>query len=102
MFSPRRFLTLAAAVLALVALPAAADAATKASTSESSLLHAINGVRAAHGLHPLSFDRTLTRAARAHTQEMSSHGVFEHGAFSARMHQFGVRGPFVGENLAWG
>jgi uncharacterized protein YkwD len=102
MFSPRRFLILAAAVIALVALPAAADAATKASSSESALLSAINGVRAAHGLRPLTFDSTLTLAARAHTREMSSNGVFAHGAFTTRMHQFHVRGPFVGENLAWG
>jgi uncharacterized protein YkwD len=93
---------LAAAAIALVAFPAAAGAATKASTSETALLKEINVVRTAHGLQALRFDATLTRAARAHTAAMSSTGTFQHGAFRDRMLQFGVRGPFIGENLAWG
>jgi uncharacterized protein YkwD len=102
MHSPRAVLTLAAAAFALVAFPAAAGAATKASTSETALLKEINIVRAAHGLHVLRFDPTLTRAARAHTSAMSNTGTFAHGAFQTRMVRFGVRGPYVGENLAWG
>jgi uncharacterized protein YkwD len=98
----RQILIVAAAVSAIVAFPAAAAASSKASTSETALLNEINHVRAAHGLHALVFDPTLARAARAHTAEMSSTGVFEHGSFQTRMLQFGVHGPLVGENLAWG
>ncbi len=33
---------------------------------------------------------------------MTRTGTFSHGAFASRMVRFHVRGPFVGENLAWG
>jgi uncharacterized protein YkwD len=102
MNSPRRILIVAAAAFALVAFPAAAGAATKASASETALLNEINVVRTTHGLHALVFDATLTRAARAHTFEMTSTGAFAHGAFQTRMLHFGARGPLLGENLAWG
>jgi uncharacterized protein YkwD len=86
---------------ALLALPGAAGAAGRTS-SESSLLQAINRVRAAHHLHALRYEPTLARAARAHSAEMLRDDTFAHGAFSSRMIRFGVHGPFVGENLAWG
>jgi uncharacterized protein YkwD len=47
-------------------------------------------------------DATLTRAARSHSSEMLRGNYFAHGAFRNRMLSFRVRGPFVGENLAWG
>jgi uncharacterized protein YkwD len=98
----RNVLMLVAAASALVAFPAAAGAATKASTSETALLKEINNVRAAHGLQSLTFDPVLAQAARAHTLAMSGSGTFAHGDFRTRMLQFHVAGPFVGENLAWG
>jgi len=88
----------ALATLALV-LPATAAAA---STSETSLLHEMNRVRAEHGLAPLRFDSHLQRAARAHSREMIATDTFSHGAFGSRMLLFAVTGSVAGENLAWG
>jgi uncharacterized protein YkwD len=99
--TPRTLVALAAAVAALV-VPAAASAASTLSAPETALLKEINRVRAAHGLGTLAYDPALTRAARAHTQAMTSANVFTHGAFRTRMVQFRVAGPQVGENLAWG
>lgn len=102
MFSARRNSVLAGlAAAALLALPAVAGASTQTS-SESSLLQAINRVRVAYHLRALRYDATLARAARAHSAEMLRAGTFAHGAFTSRMIHFGVHGPFAGENLAWG
>lgn len=70
--------------------------------TEISLLRAVNAVRVAHGLSALRVDPTLERAARAHTSEIMRTGAFTHGNFAARMAQFHIRGPAMGENLAWG
>jgi uncharacterized protein YkwD len=83
-------------------LTASGALASTRSTAENSLLSAVNATRTAHGLRPLSVDGTLTRAARAHSLEMIRGGYFAHGDFRGRMLAFHVRGPFVGENLAWG
>lgn len=95
--------TVAAALAAgaLLALPAVAGASSM-SGSEASLLREINRVRVAHGVPALHYDAALARAARAHSLEMARKGYFTHGAFASRMVRFGVHGPFVGENLAWG
>ena len=96
----RTWLALAVAAAAL-AFPAA-GAAGGLTASESSLLKEINRVRAAHGLRTLRYDAGLARAARAHSRDMTREGYFAHGDFAPRMVRFHVRGPFVGENLAWG
>jgi uncharacterized protein YkwD len=83
-------------------LTASGALAQTRSTAEISLLRAVNATRTAHGLRPLSVDSTLTRAARAHSLEMLRGGYFAHGDFHGRMVAFHVRGPFAGENLAWG
>jgi uncharacterized protein YkwD len=69
---------------------------------ERTLLDAINSVRVANGLAGLRIDPRLERAARSHSRDMLRRGYFSHGAFTRRMVAFGVRGPSVGENLAWG
>jgi uncharacterized protein YkwD len=66
------------------------------------LLSAMNEARAAHGLSPLRLDPKLQRAARAHSSDMIRRQYFAHGPFLSRLARFGVRGPRVGENLAWG
>ena len=86
-------------VTLLVAAPATA---APMSSGERSVLAEMNRVRAQHGLAPLRFDRTLQRAARAHTRSMVSRNVFAHGDFASRMRRFGARGPYLAENLAWG
>ena len=86
-------------VVLLVAAPATA---APMSSGERSVLAEMNRVRAQHGLAPLRFDRTLQRAARSHTRTMVSRNVFAHGDFASRMRQFGVRGRYLAENLAWG
>jgi uncharacterized protein YkwD len=86
-------------VVLLVAAPATA---APMSSGERSVLAEMNRVRAQHGLAPLRFDRTLQRAARSHTRSMVSRNVFAHGDFASRMRQFGVRGHYLAENLAWG
>jgi uncharacterized protein YkwD len=83
-------------------LTASGALAATQSSAEISLLRAVNGTRTAHGLRPLSLDATLTRAARAHSVEMLRGGYFAHGNLHGRMVAFHVRGPFIGENLAWG
>lgn len=98
---PVRFFVFAVAAAALAALPAVSGASVR-SSARASLLHEINRVRVAHGLRPLAYDRTLERAAQAHTDDMARRGYFAHGNLGARMIRFHVRGPIAGENLAWG
>ena|ERR671935_2108924 len=96
----RRVLTWAVPLAASLILAATGEAATL-TRSESSLLTAMNAVRAAHGLRPLRFDARLEGAARRHSRAMLRTGVFAHGAFTARIRSVGVRTPRIGENLAW-
>ncbi|HEX9349783.1 MAG TPA: CAP domain-containing protein [Gaiellaceae bacterium] len=62
----------------------------------------MNAVRAANGAPPLRTGAALTRAARAHSVDMARRGYFDHGDFVQRLRRFGVRMPYVGENLASG
>jgi uncharacterized protein YkwD len=87
---------------AFIALAAAAPAGAGVTAAEHALLQEMNQARAAHGLRPLTLDVTLQRAARAHSLDMLRRDYFAHGPFASRILRFGVRGPIVGENLAWG
>ena len=95
------FVAFATVFCALLLVPAGL-AASKLSQAESGLLQAVNTTRAAHGLRPLQLDPALTAAARSHSSEMLRGDYFAHGDFRGRMLGFHVRGPVVGENLAWG
>ena len=97
-----RLLTLFAVVFCAFGLVSTASARPTLSRSEASILSAVNATRASYHLAPLRIDAALQRAARAHTSEMIRSGTFAHGAFSTRMRIFHVRGPRMGENLAWG
>ena len=88
-------------VLAAI-LVSSAFAATPAPRSEEALLRAMNLARTSRGLRPFRLDAKLQSAARAHSLEMFRYGYFGHGAFGRRLSSFGVRGPTIGENLAWG
>ena len=89
------------AVLALVVV-SSAFGARSSPQSEDALLRAMNQARTSRGLRPLRLDRKLRTAARSHSLEMLRYGYFGHGAFGRRLTSFGVQGPFIGENLAWG
>jgi uncharacterized protein YkwD len=69
---------------------------------EYAIVRTMNAVRTAHGLRPLRTGTALTRAARAHSVDMVRRNYFDHGAFVQRLRRFGVRMPYVGENLASG
>jgi uncharacterized protein YkwD len=69
---------------------------------ELAIIRVINTVRATHGVPPLRFGRALSRAARSHSRDMARRGYFDHGPFVQRLRRFGVRAPYVGENLASG
>jgi uncharacterized protein YkwD len=72
------------------------------SSSESSLLRAMNAVRASHGLARLRIDSRLEAVARLHSVDMLRHNYFAHGAVSARLNGSGAAGPIFGEDLAYG
>jgi uncharacterized protein YkwD len=69
---------------------------------EYAIVRAMNAVRGLNGAPPLRVGRALTRAARSHSADMARRGYFDHGAFVQRLRRFGVRAPYVGENLAYG
>jgi uncharacterized protein YkwD len=62
----------------------------------------MNQARAQHGVAPLRIDLRLERAARAKSRSMLRTGTFAHGDFQRRLTSYRVRGPYYGENLAWG
>ena len=66
------------------------------------IVRVMNSIRATNGVPPLRIGRALSRAARAHSVDMARRGYFDHGAFVQRLRRFGVRAPYVGENLASG
>ena len=102
MRSPTQVAALCAAVLVALWVVSGSSAAQFSRASESGILNAMNQVRVAAGLRPLSFDGKLHAAARAHSADMIRRGYFGHGAFSRRMDGFHVHAKTVGENLAWG
>ena len=94
---------LVAFVAFLIFLALAATASARGlSAPESSLLRAVNGVRASRGLAPLRLDYSLERVARSHSVSMLRGRYFSHGSFAARLRASGAAGPIFGEDLAWG
>ena len=69
---------------------------------ELAIVRVMNTVRATNGVPPLRIGPALSRAARAHSVDMVRRGYFDHGPFVQRLRRFGVRAPYVGENLASG
>ena len=87
----------------LLGLSAGAGAAQASPTpAEAALLQAMNQARAQHGVAPLRIDRRLEAAARAKSRTMLRTGTFAHGNFQRRLSSYRARGPYFGENLAWG
>ena len=80
----------------------AASAGARPTPAELDLLRTMNQARAQHGVGPLRIDLRLESAARAKSRAMLRTGRFAHGDVRRRLASFGVRGPYFGENLAWG
>jgi uncharacterized protein YkwD len=75
---------------------------TTPTPGEVAIVRVMNTIRATNGVPPLRIGRLLSRAARAHSVDMVRRGYFDHGPFVQRLRRFGVRAPYVGENLASG
>ena len=90
------------AAVGLVQAAVAAPDATALTQRERSLLAAVNGVRASHGLRPLRIDPKLQSVARSYSATLLRTGQFTHGDMARRVAGSGARGPAFGENLAWG
>jgi uncharacterized protein YkwD len=78
-----------------------------ASAWKQHLLMRINHYRAAHGVHRLRVGPHLSRAARAHSNDMAAHRMLSHSSSSGtnwltRLRAYGFRGSWAGENLAVG
>ena len=82
--------------------PRASDGVAAPTPAELAVVRAINMVRTTDGAPPLRIGRALTRAARAHSVDMARRDYFDHGPFVQRLRRFGVRAPYIGENLASG
>jgi uncharacterized protein YkwD len=94
--------------------PAAATARSRAVEQrdpglEQAIIHEVNRLRQARGLHPLAASAPLQAAAAFQTRDMIERGYFEHerqgSTFSGRLRRFYPITPgktwTVGENLAW-
>jgi uncharacterized protein YkwD len=95
-------------LVVLVCLPAASQAAGKASYSgstERGVLVLLNDIRHQHGLPAFVASTALRGAAREHSSDMLARGYFEHDgpaeSFDKRIRRF-LESPLVGENIAWG
>jgi uncharacterized protein YkwD len=112
MSEKRRILSVVVLLLGLTLAPSAGAGADSTSLStqssgaaspgEFAIVQAMNSVRTANGVPALRIGPALTRAARAHSVDMARRGYFDHGAFVQRLRRFGVRAPYIGENLASG
>jgi len=70
--------TLGLPALTCALLPAAAEAATTPTRSERLVIAAVNHERNVRGLASVSFEGSLTRAARAHASELARRGLLSH------------------------
>ena len=94
--------------IALILLPAAAQAAQTVSyqaSGEQQVLTLLNQIRSQHHLTPLTASTPLRNAARAHSADMLQKSYFDHNspteAWDARIARY-LKSPLTGENIAWG
>lgn len=106
-------LVLALAVALVGATPAstATQAAQRDTSLERAVIDAVNAVRAAHGLRPLTVSRGLRTAAYGHTNALAVAGLFQHESPDGTSFDRRVRRAYptrgfsswsVGENLVFG
>jgi uncharacterized protein YkwD len=95
-------------VLALtLVVPATASAITSVPAFRSALQRRINHFRADLGRRPIHLNLKLEHSAQAHSGDMARHHTFSHSGSSgvswiARLHYWGYKGSWMGENLAVG
>jgi uncharacterized protein YkwD len=107
----------ACVVAAWVPSTAAAETLRPLNTRETALLHAMNRVRARHGLRRLRLNDSLVRAATRHANSMGGYGYARHELYTPwRSADWtllptwlrwywpgpGFSSYYMGENIAWG
>lgn len=95
-----RRVLLAVLCIACFGAPSGALASSRHDATESTIIRAMNKVRASHGLPRLVINRGLARAADAHSKVMARTNRVGHGDYSRRVRRY-VRTKKVGENIAW-
>ena len=104
-------LVLAVALVAVAPASTATQAAQRDTSLERAVVEAVNAVRAAHGLRPLTISRGLRASAFGHTNALAAAGVFQHESpdgtsFDRRIRRVypprGFSSWSVGENLVFG
>jgi uncharacterized protein YkwD len=90
----------AALLLAIVVMPCSALASARQDRTETTIVQALNGVRAHYGLAPLRVSFALARAADAHSAQMARSGHITHGAMGTRLRRY-THARSLGEALAW-
>lgn len=100
-------LTALAATLVLALYTSAAHASTSTfrPATEKQVIVLINKVRADHGLHRLTANASLQRAARYHSNDELTNGYFSHdgptGTFGKRIDRY-VHRALAAENICYG
>ena len=97
---------------ALVTVKTCGGGSIDLNSAEKRTLDLHNQTRASNGLPAFCVQRTLQKAARAHSQEMLDKDYFSHDSyngetFGSRLKRFGYTSSgygyyTVGENIAWG
>ena len=104
-------LVLAVALVAATPASTATQAAQRDTSLEHAVIDAVNAVRAAHGLRPLTVSRGLRTTAYGHTNALAAAGVFQHESPDGTSFDRRVRRAYpsrgfsswsVGENLVFG
>ncbi|MBU2868878.1 CAP domain-containing protein [Pacificibacter marinus] len=88
-------------------VPVQVGGVNTAVAAEGEVLAAVNAERASYGLQPLVYNGLLTRAARAHVEDMVRTGIFSHtgsngGTAADRARHVGYQYCIVGENISMG
>jgi uncharacterized protein YkwD len=104
----RKLLLSLVTMIALITLPAAAQAAstiTYQASGEQQVLTLLNQIRSQHHLTPLTASTPLRSAARAHSTDMLQNSYFDHNSptesWDTRIARY-LKSPLTGENIAWG